>query len=177
MKRVGQIYREALIKTVRDRINANKSIFVLSYTKLSSPRVSELRKDLKKAGANVFVSRNSLARIALKELKQEPLAERLSGQTAFVWSDADAAAISKILVKFAKECKTFAVQGGLLEGNLLDQAQVQRFSELPSREVLLAQLLGTIQAPLTRLAGVLNAKSREILSILKQLSEQKGGNQ
>jgi large subunit ribosomal protein L10 len=132
MKRVGQIYRETLIKTIRNRIDENKNIFVLSYTKLSSPRVSELRKDLKRAGASVFVSRNSLARLALKELKQEPLAERLNGQTAFVWSDADAAEISKILVKFAKECKTFAVSGGLLEGSLLDQAHRPKSKDFPS---------------------------------------------
>ena len=177
MKRVGVVYREAFVKNIRDHISENKSVFLLGYTKVSSPQISELRKDLKKAGAEVFVSKNALARIALKELHQEPLAEHVSGQTAFVWTAADSAAVSKILVKFAKDRKTVAVKGGVLEGKLLSESDVHRLSELPSREVLLSQLLGTIQAPLTRFAGALNAKSRDLLSILKQLGEKKGGNQ
>jgi len=84
MKRVGVVYREAFVKNIRDHISENKSVFLLGYTKVSSPQISELRKDLKKAGAEVFVSKNALARIALKELHQEPLAEHVSGQTAFV---------------------------------------------------------------------------------------------
>jgi len=177
MKRVGVIYREGFVKNIKEHISENKGVFLLSYTKLSSPQISDLRKDLRKAGADVFVSKNALARIALKEVEQEPLAEKISGQTAFVWTAADSAAISKILVKFAKDMKSVAVQGGILDGKLLTEGDVQRLSELPSREVLLSQLLGTIQAPLTRFAGALNAKSRDLLSILKQLGEKKGGNQ
>lgn len=177
MKRVGEIYRDSLVKTIKKNVGDHDNIFLLSYSKLSSPQISELRKNLKKAGASVHVTKNALARLALKELNQEPLAEKIKGQTAFVWSPEDSSAISKILVKFAGDIATFNIQGGLLSNRLLEQKDIKQLSELPSREVLLAKLLGTIQAPVTRIMGAFNAKSRELLSIMKQLSEKKGGNQ
>ena len=68
------------------------------------------------------------------------------------------------------------IAGGLLEGKELNKNDVKKLSDLPSREVLLSMLLSTIQSPLTRLAGALNAKTRDLISVLKQLSEKKGGN-
>ena len=175
MKRVGQVYREKLVNRIQDAVENNKSLFLLNYSHLSGAKMNDLRKSLKSAGASVYVSRNALARLALKNLKQESLADRVSGQTAFIWTRADSVAIAKILVKFVEECEHVTVPGGLLEGQVLEQQDVKKISKLPSREILLAMLLGTIQAPVSRLAGALNAKSRELLSILKQLSE-KGGN-
>ena len=177
MTRVGEIYRSSMVKTIKDSVSDNKSVFVFSYSKLSSPKFSELRKDLRKAGASVRVTKSALARLALKELKQEPLAEKIEGQTAFVWSSDDAIAISKILMKFSKEIETLKVRGGILDESLLAVEDIKTLSELPSREVLLAQLLGILQAPVSRLLGAFNAKSRELLSILKQYSEKKGGNE
>jgi large subunit ribosomal protein L10 len=80
------------------------------------------------------------------------------------------------LVDFVKGFEGVIVQGGLLQGRILEQEDVKRLSELPTREILLAKLLSVIQSPLNRLAMALNAKTRELLSILKQLSEKKGGN-
>ena len=176
MKKIGQLFRENLVDQVKSGVDKNKNIFIFSYSNVSSFQLGELRKKLKLAGADVYVSKNAIAQIALKNLKQDILAERIKGQTAFVWSSADSAQISKILVGFAKECEHVKLQGGLLEGKILEQNDIKRLSDLPSREVLLAQLLGTIQAPVTRLMYCLNAKSQDLLSILKQYSEKKGGN-
>jgi len=176
MKRVGQLFREKLVNEIKDGFNNHSSIFLLSYSQLSGQDINDFRKNLNKAGANVCASKNTIARLALKDVRQESLAEKISGQTAFVWSNEDSAAVSKILIDFEKEFEGVIVQGGLLDGKILDQSDIKRLSDLPSREVLLSQLLGTIQAPLTRLIGAFNAKSRDLLSILKQLGEQKGGN-
>jgi len=176
MTRVGQLYREHLTQISRDGIEKNDNLFLVSFSKINSAKIGELRKNLKQAGAKVSVSVNSLSRRALKELKHDELADRISGQTAFIWSNSDVAAVSKILVDFAKNCDTFIVQGGLLLGRILKKEDVKTISELPSKEILFARLLGTIQAPVSRFMGVLNGKSRELLSILKQLSEKKGGN-
>ncbi len=176
MKRVGQVYREKLVNRIEDALENNKSVFLLNYSQLSGAKMNDLRKNLKSAGADVYVSRNAIARLALKNLKQESLADRVNGQTAFIWTRSDAVAIAKILVKFVEGCESATVPGGLVEGQILEQHDVKKFSKLPSREILLAMLLGTIQSPVSRLAGVLNAKSRELLSILKQLSEKTGGN-
>ena len=169
MKKVGQIYRENLANRIKKSVEDSSSIFLISYSHISGPKMNDLRKSLRSIGADVFVSRNTIARQALKELKQETFTERLKGQTAFIWSKSDSAEISKVLCKFIKDCETVKLQGGLLDGRVLEFDDIKRLSELPSRQVLLSILLGTMQAPLTRLAGALNAKTQELFSILKQL--------
>lgn len=175
MKRVGLIYREGLAKRIKSNVEEKSSTFVLTYSKLSSSQISDLRKELDQAGASMYVSKNRVAAFALKEMEQAELAATLSGQTAFVWSDSDSSAIAKILIKYSEDFENITVPAGLLDGQFLGQNDVKRLSALPSREVLLAQLLSMIQAPVTRFMGALNAKSRDLLSILKQLSEKKGG--
>ena len=175
-KRVGQIYREKIGADLQNGIKGSSNVFLISYSKLSSMQLSEFRKDLEKAGASAYVLKNRIAQLTLRDLGHEKLAERVSDQTAFVWSNEDSVTISKILMNFAKDLEEVKVKGGILDDRLLEAADVQRLSDLPSKQTLQAMLLGTLQAPLVRLAGALNAKSRELLSILKQYGDQKGGN-
>lgn len=176
MDKVGKIFRDSLIDNIKDGVENNKGIFLLSYSAVSSSEMDGLRKNLKKIGAQLYVSKNRIAQIALKEIDLEQLAEKIERQTAFAWSNEDAVEVSKALVNFTKKRENVEVKGGFLDGSFLDCNDVRRLADLPSKEVLRAQLLGTIIAPLTRLASVLNGKSRDLLSILKQLSEKKGGN-
>ena len=173
--RVGELYRQKIAVSVKDGITKSSSTFVVSFRGVSSAKMDSLRKDLRRKKADVLVAKTSVARIAFKEAKLQSLAERIEGQLALVLSDADASEISRILVKFAKDYEGFVLKGGVLDGNLLEPDQIRTLSDLPSREVLLSQLLGTMQAPLTRFMGALNGKTRDLLSILKQLSEKKGG--
>ena len=175
MKKVGRLYREYLADRIRERVGNSSSTFLLNYTQVDSSRLSDLRKNLKKAGADVCVSKNSIARLVLKDMNFSEFSEEVKGQTAFVWSKADSVEVSKVLLEFIKNCENISVRGGLLEGRTLKKEDVKKLSDLPSKQILIATLLGTIQAPLTRLAGSLTAKSTELLSILKQLSEKKGG--
>jgi len=177
MKKVGQLYRESLVNQVKKGVTDNNNTFLLSYSNVSGLQMSDLRKNLKKTGADVCVTKNSVVRLALKEIDQEKLSDRVLGQTALIWGGGDSSEISKILMDFVKTSEHIIVQGGLMQGRILEQADVKKLSELPSREVLLATLFAIIQSPLTRFAGALNAKTRDLLSVLKQLSEQKGGNE
>jgi len=175
MEKVGKLLRTRLLDEIKGGVRDRNNTFLLTYSAISAAQLNDLRKDLKQAGAAMFVSRNRLARLALKGTEQDQLAESIQGQTAFVWSDADAVAVSKLLSDFSKKCEGFLIQGGVVDGAYLNKSDVDRLASLPSREVLQAQLLQTLLAPMTRLAGALNAKSRDLLSILKQLSEKKGG--
>lgn len=175
MEKAGKIFRESLIQDIEENFKNNKNIFLFSYSAVSSSQMDGFRKDLKRVEAQIYVSKNRIAQLALKKIQQDALAEKISGQTAFVWSNSDPVMVSKALVKFAKACEGLRIQAGLLDGDLLRQEDVQRLADLPSREILLAQLLQTILSPVTRFAGILNGKSRDLLSILKQLSEKKGG--
>jgi len=174
MMKVGTLYRQRMATSVKEGVSKKSNTFVVSYHGISSAQMNTLRKNLKRKKAQVLVSKTLVARIALKEAKCEDLAARIEGQMALILSNADASEVSKILVKFSKDQKGFIVRGGMLDGAFLTQEQVETLSDLPSREVLLAKLLGTMSAPLTRFAGALNAKTRDLISILKQNSE-KGG--
>lgn len=176
MKRIGQIFRESLVNRVKGGLDTNGAIFLISYAEVPASQLNDFRKQLKAAGADVYVSKNSIAQIALKDLNQAGLIEKITGQMAFVWSQADSVDVAKALVKFVKGCENIKIRGGLVDGKILEKDQIVQLSELPSRQVLLTMLLSAIQSPLNRLAGALSAKNRELLSILKQLSEKKGGN-
>ena len=175
METTGKVLRKSAVNDIREGFSNNKVTFLLSYSAISSYQMSSLRKELKGLGARVRVTKNRLAKIALKELKQEEFGTKIGGQIAFVWSDEDSSAISKTLTKFVKECQGIVIKGAVLDGNLLTADDIKRLADLPSREVLLSQLLATIQSPVSRLLSAFNAKSQDLLSILKQLSEKKEG--
>jgi large subunit ribosomal protein L10 len=176
MTKVGTTFRKQVVTTIKKGVEGRQSAFVVNYEKVGMSGVSSLRKTLQQKKAKMYASRGALASIALKEMKLDPLAEGLTGSTAFVWSDADPAEISKLLIKFAEKNEGFAIRGGVLNGLLLKKDDVKRLSDLPAKEVLLGQLLGTLQSPMTRLARALNGKTTELLLLLKQLSEKRGGN-
>ena len=171
MIKVGTLYRQRMASSVKEGVSKKSSTFVVSYRGISSAKMNILRKDLKRKKAEVLVSKTSVARIALKEAKCEDLASSIEGQMALILSNADASEVSKVLVKFAENYKGFVVRGGMLDGAFLTQEQIKTLSDLPSREVLLAKLMGTMNAPLTRFASALNAKTRDLMSILKQKSD------
>ena len=174
MKRIGRAYRESIAAHIKEGVQKRGDVFLVSYTKISSMQMDNLRKTLKRTGAKLYVSKNSIAKRALKDLQFERLADKMNGQMAFVWCETDSFEVSKALAKFAKEYEGLNVQGGLLQGKVLETNDVKRLADLPSRKILLMMLLGSIQSPLAGLANVLNGKTRELIYLLKQLSEQGG---
>jgi len=169
--KVGTLYRQRMASSVKEGVEKKSSTFVVSYRGISSAKMNILRKDLKRKKAEVLVSKTSVARKALQAAKQDSLAATIEGQMALILSNADASEVSKVLVNFAKSYEGFVVRGGVLDGAFLTEAEVKTLSDLPPREVLLAKLMGTMSAPLTRFAGALNGKTRELISILKQKSD------
>ncbi len=175
MKKVGRLIRESVINRISKGVKDRQNTFLVSYSRVSSLEMSDFRKALTQAGAEIYVSKNRIAQKALKDLDVVELGNKIQDQIAFVWSDKDSGEVAKVLVKFAKDLEGLNVQGGVLEGRAVTESEVQKLSDLPSREVLLTMLVQTIQAPLTRLAGALTGKTRDLLSLLKQLSEKAGG--
>lgn len=176
MKKVGKIFRDKIVDKIKDGVTKQQASILVNYDKISSGDLSSLRKTLQRNKAKMYSSRNSLVKVALKGTEMSRLAEDLKGMTAFVWTDADASAVSKLLVKFAEKNETFAIRGGVFQKSILRKEDIKRLADLPAKEVLLAQLLGTLQSPMTRLARTLNGKTTELILILKQLSEKRGGN-
>ncbi len=176
MMKVGKVYRESVTKTLRDGIEKQSTAFVLNFRNVSSGDICTLRKALQQKKAKVYMSRNSIARVALKGTSLGAITDTLDGQTLFIWTNSDAVDVAKVLIKFVEKNENIIIRGGVVSSQLLQKADIKRLSDLPAKEVLLAQLLGTLQAPITRMARTLNGKTVELLSILKQISEKTGGN-
>ncbi|MDZ4242435.1 MAG: 50S ribosomal protein L10, partial [Candidatus Omnitrophota bacterium] len=169
MEKIGKLFRKSIANQIKDGVQKNKASFVVSFSGISAPQMNSIRKDFKKIGAQVSVTRNRIAALTLKELHQEQMAEGIARQTAFVWSNADSVEVSKALMKLLKAYENVKLHGGLVDGAQLGFDEVKRLSDLPSREVLLSTLLQVMLSPVTQLASDMNAKTRDLLSILKQL--------
>jgi large subunit ribosomal protein L10 len=176
MMKVGKVYRESVTKTLRDGVEKQSTAFVLNFRNVSSSDICVLRKALQSKKAKVYMSRNSIARVALKGTALASITDTLDGQTLFIWTNSDAVDVAKVLIKFVEKNENIIIRGGVVSSQLLQKADIKRLSDLPAKEVLMAQLLGTLQSPITRLARTLNGKTVELLSILKQISEKTGGN-
>jgi large subunit ribosomal protein L10 len=175
MKKVGQLIRESIAEKIRHNVEEYETTFLVSYSKVSSLKMNKFRKALSAAGAKVYVSKNRIAKKTLTAMKFDDMSGKITQQIAFIWSNHDSVEVAKVLIKLVKDLEGLNIQGGVLAGKAIQQVDIQRMSDLPSREVLLTMLAQTIQSPLTRLAGALNAKTRDLIYILKQLSEKAGG--
>jgi len=166
--------KEVIIKGLLDRINASPFVLVVEYTGMTVPEFSELRARLADNGAECHVAKNTYMRKALLEAGLPDTGDSLKGQTAFVTGESDVAAAAKVLKSFEKEFKKPAIKLGILDGDILDEAQVKAIADLPSREVLLATLLSTINAPASQLVRTLNEPGGSLARVIKAKFDQEG---
>lgn len=149
-----------LIDDLLQRVNASPFLFVVDYTGLKVDKFAELRKRLGAVGSEIHVYKNNLMKKAAEKAGYPgDLGNHLTGQSAFVTGAKDVFGAAKILKNFQAEFEKPVMKVGVLDGNLLDTAAIKVLADLPSREVLLAQLLGVLQAPASALARVLKAKA------------------
>jgi large subunit ribosomal protein L10 len=164
---VNKQEKAAVVKDLTEQFGESTTLFVADYRGLDMPEITELRSRLREADAQFSVVKNTLARRAAKDAGLEEVAEMFSGPTAIAWVRGDAAAVAKALKDFAKTREgILELRGGLMDGNLVDAAQVKDIAELPPREVILAMLLSAVNAPATQLVGAINAPARDIVSLL-----------
>lgn len=149
-----------LIDDLLRRVNASPFLLVVDYTGLKVDKFAELRKRLTGVGAEIHVFKNNLVKKAAEKAGYPgELGAHLTGQSAYVTGVKDICATAKILKNFTAEFEKPVMKVGVLEGSLLDAATIKTLADLPSREVLLSQLLGVLQAPASALARVLKAKA------------------
>ena len=162
-----------LIDDLLRRVNASPFLFVVDYTGLTVDKFAELRKRLAGVGAEIHVFKNNLVKKAAEKAGYPgELGAHLVGQSAYVTGASDVCAAAKIMKNFAAEFTKPAMKVGVLDGKLLDAAGIKALADLPSREVLLAQLLGVLQAPASKLVRTLNEPAASLARVLKAKSEQ-----
>jgi len=140
--------KKQIVADIQEKLQASASTVVVDYRGLSVAEVTELRKQLREAGVEFKVFKNSLTRRAAEAAGLEGLNENLTGPNAIAFSNEDVIAPAKILNDFAKKHEALEIKAGVIEGNLATVEEVKALAELPSREGLLSMLLSVLQAPM-----------------------------
>ena len=161
------------VAEIKDRFSHSSTVILADYRGLTVKEMQTLRVRLRDAGVEMRVYKNTLTQIAMRELALPDLGALLEGPTAFLFSSGDPVAPAKALVDFAKEHKTLEVKGGFIERNIADAGTVKALAALPSREVLLAKLAGSLAMPLAGLARVLAAPATSLARGLQAVADQK----
>jgi large subunit ribosomal protein L10 len=148
-------------------------VVVTRNSGMTVAEVTELRRRMRGAGANFKVAKNRLALLALEGTRFDGIKPLLTGPTALAWSR-DAVAVAKTAVEFARTNEKFVVLGGSLGSQTLDAAGIKALSELPSLETLRAGLLGMLNTPATRIAGILQAPGGQLARVLAAYADKAG---
>jgi large subunit ribosomal protein L10 len=164
----------AVVTEGRERFEAADAALLTEYRGLNVKALADLRRQLRMSGGEYKVYKNTLVRFAARDLGAEQLEALLTGPTAITFVKGDAAAAAKTLRDYARTNQSLVVKGGLLGGKVLTAGEVQALADLPPRDVLLAQVAGAFQAPLVKLAGLLQALPRNFAYGLKALIDQGG---
>lgn len=146
-----------LVAEVVEKFQTSATTVVTDYRGLTVSQVTELRKQLREAGVEFRVLKNTLLRRATAETELTELDEHLVGPTAVAFSKEDAVAPAKIISEFAKKNNALKVKGGIVEGRVVDLDQIKALADLPSREGLLSMLLSVLQAPMRNMALAVKA--------------------
>jgi large subunit ribosomal protein L10 len=144
--------KEQLVQEIADRLTRSKGTVVTDYRGLNVAEVTELRKQLREAGVEYRVLKNTLTRRAAASVELQGLEQFLAGPTAIAFSFEDPIRPAKILNDFARAHKALELKGGVVEGRVVDGEEVTALASLPSREGLLSMLLSVLQAPMRNMA-------------------------
>lgn len=163
----------AAVDALKEMFGDARDYIFTDYRGLNVKQITDLRQKLRENGADYHVIKNTYAQIALKQMAKPDVSDYLVGPTAVALAREDAAPVVKALVEFAKDT-TLEVKGALVGDSVYDAAQAEAFSRLPSREVLIAQLMGVMQAPVRNLATALNEVPSKLVRTLQAIADKKG---
>ena len=164
--------KAAVVEELAGQIRSSDAVFAVDYRGISVAQAAELRARLRESGTRFRIVKNSLTERAADEAGVESLKALLTGPTALAFVNGDAALAAKALNDAARAMRTLEFKGGLMNSAALSAADVQSIARLPAREVLHAQLVGTIAAPITGLVRGLNALIAGLAIQLQQIAEQ-----
>lgn len=165
--------KEQLVAELTEKMGAAKAAFLTDYRGIDVEAANALRGELHKVDVEYKVVKNTFLKLAIKGTDNECLNEYLSGPTSLTIAKDDPVAPAKALSDFAKANKDFELKCGVLDGKLLTVADITALADLPSREVLLAKILGSINAPASNFVGVLAAVPRSLVQVLGAIKDQK----
>lgn len=167
--------KQIIIDEILERIQNSPFVIVTDYTGITVDQFTTLREKLRESGARCQVAKNTFVKRALKAAEApEDIASDLTGQTAIVTGESDICGAAKVLKDFAKDASRPELKSGILDGKYLTPDEIRALADLPPREQLLAQLLGTLMAPAEKLVRTLNEPGASLARLLKAKSEKDG---
>lgn len=176
---MSRLEREQAVESLSKRFSECSGAIVMDYKGLNVEKITGLRRQVRDTGSEIKVAKNTLLKIATKDTEYEALHDAFVGQTAVAFIGGDPALLAKVLTKFDKEEKkvnpetTFQIKSGVLESSVLNVDEINQLGDLPSREVLLSQLLGVLSSPMTGFVSVLSDIPRKFLRVLSAIADQK----
>ena len=165
--------KEQLVQILHDELEKSQAVFVTDYMGLTVERITKLRREIKGVGGSYKVVKNTLLRRATQGTPAKGIEQFLVGPTAIAIAKTDAVAVAKALVNFAKDNEKFEIQAGMLGNRTITAADIQELSKMPPREVLLARMLSSMNAPVSNFVGVLSAIISQLVYVLKAIENKK----
>lgn len=166
--------KESVVLEIKEKFESSQSAVLADYRGLNVAESTRLRRKLRDAGCEFKIAKNTLASLAATQVGLEELKPFLEGQVAIAFGT-DPVAPAKILSEFIREIKKMEIKAGVLEGKVIDARGVKELADLPSREVLLAKVLGGMQTPLYGFAGVLQGTLRSLVYTLEAVRKVRAG--
>lgn len=149
--------KEAKVAEIKEKLEKASSVVLSQYQGLTVEEDTVLRKNLREAGVEYKVYKNTLVTLAAKELGLEGIVEYLEGPVAIAFGYEDVTVAARVLNDFAKDHKKLELKAGIVEGVVYDTDKIKQLATIPSKEVLIAKLLGSIKSPIASFARVINA--------------------
>lgn len=165
--------KQELVSALHEKFENKKILILVDYKGLNVPKINELRSKLRQDGIEFRVVKNTLLFRAAEQTDVELIKDRFEGPSAVALSYDDPVAPAKALYEFAKDNEKLQIKGGVMGGTILDADGIKRLSELPSREVLLGKVLGTMNAVPTGLVRALSNIPERLLYALQAISDKK----
>ena len=163
------------VARLKELLSDASAVFVSEYRSLTVSQMTEVRAKLREAGGEMKVAKNTLMRIAMKEVGLPVVEDMTAGPNVYTVAHGDPVTVAKALLEFSRQKgnEALSIKGGVLGKKVLSAAEVEALSALPPREVLLGQLLGAIGSPLYGLVNVLSGSARMLVTCLDQIKMQK----
>ena len=171
---LNKAQKTAQVAVLKELLEGAKCAVLVDYCGISVSDDTKFRRSMREVGVKYIVAKNTLINIAAKEAGIEGLDTYLTKNTAIAVSDEDPVAVAKVVNNFAKENKkVMKIKVGILDKNIIGSDEVKALAELPSREVLLSKMLGSMQAPISGLANVLQGTIRKFVYALEAVRKEK----
>ena len=163
----------AMVEEIQERFSRTQGMVLTDYRGLNAAEMTALRKELREAGVEFKVFKNTLTTLAAQGAEMNDLVQFLTGPTAFAFGYDDPVAPAKIISEFAKKHKALEVKGGVVEGKVVGPEGVADLATLPSREVLLSMVMRGMQGPISGMVNVLQGNIRNLVYALEAVRKQK----